>query len=152
MPKIKGVGPTLYGMAALSSDFVMPFVMPKVGEIVWYYFEHAFWDVPLENYGEIKRWRFTGRTELRARQARILHVDGNGSSVVLAPEYAPDDRVKFMVYGLVAVLAHARISAYVHMHLKNADATRIYGRIVDGILPEANHWGYDPLPAIGGGR
>jgi hypothetical protein len=129
-----------------------PFVMPKVGDTVWYYFEHAFWDIPLEDFRNIKRWRFTGRTELRARPARILHVTGNGSSVILAPEYDSDDRVRFMFNAQVVTLAPAKRSAFIHVYERNLRSEAFYGRIVDGILPEDNHWGYDPLPTLRSGR
>jgi hypothetical protein len=136
--------------AAPDRGWQVTFVMPKVGDTVWYYFDHAFWDVPLENFGNIKRWRFTGRTELRARVARVLHVTGNGSSVILSPEYASEDRVKFDGDGVSAALAKAKVSAYVHVY--RFGCAYFYGRIVDGILPEANHWGYDPLPPLQSGR
>lgn len=134
-----------------------PFVMPKVGDTVWYYFEHAFWDVPLEDLGGLKRWRFTGRTELRSRVARILDVtDSNGSRVILAPEYNSEDRIRRHNFGVFAGLALARVSAYIHTHAHAyapwTGIGYVYGRIVDGMLPEDNHWGYDPLPAVGGGR
>jgi len=131
-----------------------PFVMPKVGQPVWYYFEHAFWDVPLENFGNIKRWRFTGRTELRCRPARVTHINGTDSRIILAPEYGPEDRVRFYGDGQSVALANARVSAYLHVHIYIRDGVveLHYGRVVDGLLPEAGHWGYDPLPAIGGGR
>lgn len=150
--------------------------LPKVGDTVWYYFEHAFWDEPLPDYhrGEplpdyhqiafyrgdvvVKRWRWTGRTELRARPARVVGPELTPAgylqtAATLVPEYASDDRVRKYIagVGIFAALADKRPKAYLHGRHENDVSA--WGRIVDGILPAPYSWGFDPLPPlVGGGR
>jgi hypothetical protein len=134
------------------------FVMPKVGDTVWYYFEHAFWEGDaiasprLGHRGEVvefKEWRFAGRTELRSRIARVelVHRYDRGALGV-APEYDTTDRVKC---GNRVRLADPRPYARAHVYRRQA-AENIIGRIVDGVLPLPGTWGFDPLPPLGGGR
>jgi hypothetical protein len=135
------------------------FVMPKVGDTVWYYFEHAFWDGPpitmfrLSGPGldpvEFKQWRFAGRTELRGRPARVTRIPNAADHTIhVTPEYDTTDRIRD---GVRVCLALRTPFAICHLHRRKA-GENVLGRIVDGVLPRAGTWGFDPLPPIGGGR
>jgi len=148
--------------ASESIALAYDFVMPKVGDTVWFYFEHAFWDgdvITTHRLGhragsphweafEFKHWRFAGRTELRARQARVTRIPTNGRLINVMPEYDPTDRLKD---GMRVRLAPREPCANIHVHRRQA-AENILGRIVDGVLPIPGTWGFDPLPPLGGGR
>jgi len=149
---------TLLPPTALGYDFVMP----KVGDTVWYYFEHAFWEgdvvefpepacqtvVTNKEWHEVKQWRFTGRTELRCRIARVVDHRYHNGAMDVAPEYDTTDRVK---YGHRVRLAYPKPYARPHIYRRQS-AENIIGRIVDGVLPLPRTWGFDPLPPIGGGK
>jgi len=144
--------------ASESIALAYDFVMPKVGDTVWFYFEHAFWDgdpiASLRLSGgrellvEFKQWRFAGRTELRGRPARVTRIPTNGRLINVMPEYDPTDRLKD---GMRVRLAPREPCANIHVHRRQA-AENILGRIVDGVLPIPGTWGFDPLPSLGGGK
>ncbi len=72
-----------------------PTLVPKVGDLVYFYFLHAFSEKRVGNDGVTEF--YTGRSEMRCRPARVAEVVceyEEGANLVLEVEFQDDDRTR----------------------------------------------------------
>lgn len=135
--------------------------IPKVGDAVWFYFMHAFWDERLPNrrtsVDPTPLWRWTGKIEMRCRPAVITRLRGRvGVDVDVDVEFQSDDRV-FSCNGSVELFNRRNISQVHRDRMAPVGEWETpdpyWGRIIGGRWPNPGDWAWDPMPGFeGGGR